>query len=97
AKDTYIDAANVRSNGVLDTKPYDRLLDRSWAFRTVGFGQGAKQWRDIISALRIVGYDYVMSIEHEDALMSTDEGLTKAVELLQSLMFKEDTGTMWWA
>jgi sugar phosphate isomerase/epimerase len=97
AKDTYIDAANVRSNGVLDTKPYSRLIDRSWSFRTVGFGQGAKQWRDIISALRIVGYDYVMSIEHEDALMSIDEGLTKAVELLQSLMIKEGTGAMWWA
>ncbi|MGI8521136.1 MAG: sugar phosphate isomerase/epimerase family protein, partial [Actinomycetota bacterium] len=97
AKDTYIDAANVRSNGVLDTKPYDRLIDRSWSFRTVGFGQGGKQWRDIISALRIVGYDYVMSIEHEDALMSIDEGLTKAVELLQSLMIKEGTGAMWWA
>ena len=97
AKDTYIDAANVRSNGVLDTKPYDQVLDRSWLFRTVGFGQGAKQWRDIISALRTVGYDYVMSIEHEDALMSTDEGLTKAVELLQTLMIKEDAGAMWWA
>jgi sugar phosphate isomerase/epimerase len=97
AKDTYIDAANVRANGVLDTKPYDRLLDRSWLFRTVGFGQGAKPWRDIISALRTVGYDYVMSIEHEDALMSTDEGLTKAVELLQSLMIKEGAGAMWWA
>ncbi|MBA3430377.1 MAG: sugar phosphate isomerase/epimerase [Actinobacteria bacterium] len=97
AKDTYLDPGNVRANGVLDTKPYDRILDRSWVFRTVGYGQGAKTWQDIISALRAVGYDYVMSIEHEDSLMSTDEGLGKAVELLNTLMFKEEQGEMWWA
>jgi sugar phosphate isomerase/epimerase len=97
AKDTYIDTANVRSNGVLDTKPYDQAMDRSWSFRTVGFGQGAQQWRDIISALRITGYDYVMSIEHEDSLMSIDEGLTKAVQLLRSLIIKDVPGEMWWA
>lgn len=97
AKDTYLDPGNVRANGVLDTKPYDRILDRSWVFRTVGYGQGAKAWQDIISALRAVGYDYVMSIEHEDSLMSTDEGLGKAVELLNTLMFKEEQGEMWWA
>jgi sugar phosphate isomerase/epimerase len=96
AKDTYLDTGNIRANGVLDTKAYDRLIDRSWSFRTVGFGQGAKTWRNIISALRTVGYDYVMSIEHEDALMSTDEGLEKAVELLQAVLIKEGTGAMWW-
>jgi sugar phosphate isomerase/epimerase len=97
AKDTYLDIANVRANGVLDTKPYDRLLERSWVFRTVGYGQGDNTWRDIISALRAVGYDFVMSIEHEDALMSIDEGLGKAVDFLSSLIFKEEQGAMWWA
>ena len=40
-------------------------------------------WKDIISALRLVGYDYVISIEHEDAMMSIDEGLAKGVVLLK--------------
>src|SRR5712691_1062160 len=66
AKDTYIDPANTRRNGVLDLKHYGRVLERSWVFRTVGYGQGEKIWRDIVSALRMVDYDHVLSIEHED-------------------------------
>ncbi len=97
AKDTYLDHANIGLNGVLDTKSYDRILDRSWIFRTVGYGQGDKVWRDIFSALRAVDYDYVMSIEHEDSLMSIDEGLEKAIGFLNGLMIHEQAGEMWWA
>jgi sugar phosphate isomerase/epimerase len=97
AKDTYVDPINTRRNGVLDTKSYDRIADRSWIFRTVGFGQADKVWKDIVSALRTVGYDYVMSIEHEDALMSIDEGLGKAIAFLQGIIFRERPAEMWWA
>jgi sugar phosphate isomerase/epimerase len=97
AKDTYIDPANTRVNGVLDTKDYGRIAERSWIFRTVGYGQNDKVWRDIMSALRTVDYDYVMSIEHEDALLSIDEGLKKAVDFLDGLLFKEGRTAMWWA
>jgi len=97
AKDTYVDQRNVRRNGVLDTKHYANVLDRSWSFRTVGYGQGERMWRDIVSALRTVDYDYVMSIEHEDLLLSIDEGMQKAVDLLRSLMFREEKPEMWWA
>ena len=96
AKDTYIDSANTRRNGVLDTKSYERVPERSWVFRTVGYGHGEKDWRDIVSALRTVGYDYVLSIEHEDALASIDEGLSKAVELLDRIIFAEENTAMWW-
>jgi sugar phosphate isomerase/epimerase len=97
AKDTYLDRRNVALNGVLDTKHFDRVLDRSWNFRTVGFGQGERVWRDIVSALRAVGYDYVLSIEHEDLLLSVDEGLARAVDLLRGLVFREPRPEMWWA
>jgi sugar phosphate isomerase/epimerase len=97
AKDTYLDRANIARNGVLDTKHYGRVVDRSWVFRTVGYGQGEKTWRDIISALRAVNYDYVPSIEHEDSLMSTDEGLQKGLDLLKSITFREEQAQMWWA
>ena len=96
-KDTFVDMANVRRNGVLDTKHYGQVLDRAWTFRTVGYGQGEKVWRDIMSALRMVNYDYVLSIEHEDSLLSVEEGFTKAVAFLQGLMFKAASGEMWWA
>jgi sugar phosphate isomerase/epimerase len=97
AKDTYIDRANVARNGVLDTKAYSRFLDRSWSFRTVGYGQPEKVWRDIMSALRTTGYDYVVSIEHEDGLLGIDEGMTKAIQFLNGILFKDrQMEEMWW-
>ena len=83
AKDTERYASNERTKGVLDTTPYDREAERSWLFRTVGYGHGEHHWKRLVSALRLVGYDGTLSIEHEDALTSSQEGLEKAVELLQ--------------
>ncbi len=90
AKDTFIDRRNTDINGVLDTKPYSKEFDRSWYFRTVGYGNGELFWRKIFSALRLINYDYVVSIEHEDSLMTTYEGLDKAIEFLQKLMITEE-------
>ena len=33
--------------------------ERSWIFRTVGYGNDALVWKDIVSNLRLVGYDHV--------------------------------------
>ncbi len=98
AKDTKIDKYNTAKNGVLDTKHYGDEINRSWVFRTVGFGNDLTYWRDIASNLRLVGYDKVMSIEHEDSLMSIDEGLKKAVEFLkQAIISDPKPSTMSWA
>ncbi len=97
AKDTKIDATNTAINGVLDTGSYGSLADRSWLFRTVGYGHNMEVWNDIISTLKIGGYDGPVSIEHEDALMSIDEGLSKAVEFLKEVIIFEKPGEMWWA
>lgn len=97
AKDTHVDKYNTAINGVLDTKSYGDLKHRSWLFRTVGFGNGEAYWRDIISALKLAGYDYAVSIEHEDALMSKTEGLEKAASFLKPLLIAETAGKMWWA
>ncbi|WP_342046784.1 sugar phosphate isomerase/epimerase family protein [Bacillus sp. OTU530] len=97
AKDVYLDKANIAQNGVLDTKHYSDILNRSWTFRSVGYGHDEKLWKDIVSMLRAVGYDHVISIEHEDMLASVDEGLGKAISLLQGILFKEQVGEMWWA
>ncbi len=96
-KDCFIDRSNVKVNGCNDNKPYTRIAERAWTFRTIGYGHDVKTWRDIVSALRLVGYDYVISIEHEDGLMSTDEGLAKAVRLLQEAAIFERPGEMYWA
>lgn len=98
AKDTKVDPYNTAKFGVLDTKHYSDEIHRSWVFRTVGYGNGEQYWRDLISNLRLVGYDRVLSIEHEDSLMTIDEGLEKAVAFLKNSMMKDPKpGTMSWA
>lgn len=97
AKDTRLDLTNIKVNGVLDTKHYSDVMNRSWVFRTVGYGNDYKYWKDIISALRMVGYDYAISIEHEDSLMSVEEGLIKAIDFLKGLVIEEPMTEMWWA
>jgi sugar phosphate isomerase/epimerase len=96
AKDTIIDQQNMNRNGLTDMTDYSQMRDRAWYFRTVGFGHDQKTWADIISTLRLYGYDYVVSIEHEDGLMSVEEGFTKAVENLKPIIVKESIGQMWW-
>ena len=98
AKDTRIDPYKCAVNGVLDTTSLANVDERSWLFRTVSYGHGEMLWRDLISELRAGGYDHVISIEHEDILMSPREGLEKAVEFLKSVMVFEPMGDeVWWA
>jgi sugar phosphate isomerase/epimerase len=97
AKDTKICPYNTPVNGVLDTKHYGDEINRSWIFRTIGYGHDYSFWKDFVSNLRMVGYDGVLSIEHEDSLMSANEGLMKAVAMLKQVIFTEELGEMWWA
>ena len=96
AKDTKIDCANTSVNGVLDVGSYADILGRSWVFRTVGYGNGKEMWNNIISTLKAVGYDGVISIEHEDSLMSPKEGLEKAIAFLKDVIIYESPAEMWW-
>jgi sugar phosphate isomerase/epimerase len=96
AKDTWVDDQNVRINGVLDTKPYTDEVQRSWIFRTVGYGHGLEFWRSLISELRLAGYDGAISIEHEDTLMSVNEGFNRAVSFLKDVVITESGTKPWW-
>ena len=96
AKDTQIYDANLPLTGVLDTKKYTDERNRGWIFRTVGYGHDAGWWREFVSTLRMFGYDGVLSIEHEDSLMSGDEGLAKAAEFLNAIVIREQAGAAWW-
>jgi sugar phosphate isomerase/epimerase len=96
AKDTQIYPANLPRTGVLDTKPYTQERERAWIFRTCGYGHGAEWWSEFISTLRMFGYDNVLSIEHEDSLLSPEEGLTKAANFLNSIVIREQPAAPWW-
>ena len=96
AKDTQIYSANLPKTGVLDTKPYTDERNRSWIFRTCGYGHGAEWWKEFVSTLRMFGYDDVLSIEHEDSLLSPEEGLSKAAKFLQEIVIREQPAAAWW-
>ncbi|WP_227378774.1 sugar phosphate isomerase/epimerase family protein [Haladaptatus halobius] len=97
AKDTKVYDHNVRLKGVNDTAPYTDEVDRSWLFRSVGYGHGEEHWKDVVSTLRMVGYDGALSIEHEDSLTSSREGLEKAIDVLQRAVFETTPGEAYWA
>ena len=98
AKDTKIDAINTAKYGVLDTKHYGDELNRSWIFRTCGYGNPEGWWREFFSELQRAGYDGPISLEHEDSLMSVDEGLKKAVQFLRPLIIEDEKpSAMGWA
>jgi sugar phosphate isomerase/epimerase len=96
AKDTAIDPVNTARNGVLDLESYRNVAERSWIFRSVGDGHDLLFWKRFVSALRTVGYDHVLSIEHEDALASTDEGLERAVGTLRQAVLGDPPANPWW-
>ncbi len=97
AKDTKIYRPNCDVKGVLDTDHYSTEKTRSWLFRSLGYGNDYGFWKDIISTLRLVGYEGAVSIEHEDSLMSSKEGLEKAIAFLKEVMIYETPGEMFWA
>jgi sugar phosphate isomerase/epimerase len=96
AKDTQIYERNLPLTGVLDTKSYTDERNRAWIFRTCGYGHGDAWWKEFASTLRMFGYDYVLSIEHEDSLLSPEEGLTKAAAFLNGLVMKQKPAAAWW-
>jgi sugar phosphate isomerase/epimerase len=84
AKDARVDPYNLAVQGALDLQPGKPVRDLVWAYRTLGYGHGAQFWADFASALRSVGYDGVLSIEHEDPMMDAEEAVGRAVDLLKS-------------
>ncbi|MBZ5578941.1 MAG: sugar phosphate isomerase/epimerase [Acidobacteriia bacterium] len=96
AKDTQMYERNLPLTGVLDTKPYTDERNRAWIFRTCGYGHGEEWWREFASTLRMFGYDSVLSIEHEDSLLSPEEGLARAAAFLNQIVMRERPAAAWW-
>ena len=97
AKDSAVNPYVAAAHGVIDAKDLTNESNRAWIFRTVGYGHDQITWNHIITQLRMAGYDGVLSIEHEDSLMSADEGLRKAIQLLNQVLIKEKPGIAYWA
>ena len=81
---------------MFDTSPLGAVETRGWSYRTVGWGHDERFWRGFLGALRLAGYDDVVSIEHEDALLAREEGLRQAVELLRPMLPRRPREKAWW-
>jgi sugar phosphate isomerase/epimerase len=84
AKDTKINSTAAAPNGLIDVTPNEDVPNRAWSYVTLGHGHDASWWKQFCVALRLAGYDDVLSIEHEDLSMTPLEGVRQSVEVLQS-------------
>lgn len=85
AKDTRVEPVPAGIDGTLEAREGTRIAERSWNYITLGYGHGETWWRQFCTALKLAGYDDVLSIEHEDMMMSPMEGMRKSVELLRKV------------
>lgn len=95
AKDTVIDSHHVARNGLLDMPESGAPGDRPWFFRSVGDGHDLLFWKQFVAALRMAGYDHVISIEHEDPLASIDEGIARSIATLRAALLVEPANAAW--
>jgi len=93
AKDAEVIRENLQLAGVTSTGDW-RRTDRGFRFRVVGWGD--VNWRRIITALAEVHYDYVLSYEHEDPIISREDGCEKCISFLKPLIIKSTLNKVWW-
>lgn len=86
AKDTFLNATVQATTSLLENGSLMDIPARSWSYITLGFGHGEEWWRQFCYRLKMGGYDGWLSIEHEDVLLNSLEGLEKSVTLLQGVM-----------
>ena len=96
AKDCKIEKPIADFRGILDWKDFGDVVNRAWNYRTIGYGHSFEFWNNFVSTLKMVGYDGVLSIEHEDPLMSEEEGLEKAIIFLKKVILYQEVGRRWW-
>jgi sugar phosphate isomerase/epimerase len=86
AKDGEVVEHNVKRSGRIPQGDWQRL-GRGFRFRIPGWG--SVPWKKVITELSLIGYDYVMSYEHEDVTMSRRDGITKTIAYLKPLLIEK--------
>ena len=85
AKDTFINTPVCATTSRLENGSLMNISGRAWSYITLGYGNDQSFWKNFCYRLRMVGYDGWLSIEHEDVMLSREEGVKKSVELLQAV------------
>ena len=86
AKDAMLNGPVQATTSLLENGSLLNIPGRSWSYITLGFGHGEEWWRAFCYRLKMGGYDGWLSIEHEDVMLNSFEGLAKSVALLQGVM-----------
>jgi sugar phosphate isomerase/epimerase len=85
AKDTLLNSRVQATTSLLENGGLTDIAARSWSYITLGFGHDEKWWREFCYRLKMGGYDGWLSIEHEDIILNSLEGLEKSVALLRGV------------
>jgi sugar phosphate isomerase/epimerase len=85
-KDTLLYPDRIRKQGVLHYAPPSDPSRAPWHFVSVGEGHDDATWARLLRALRVGGYDGVISIEHEDPRYDGEEGTRRSIAGLQRAM-----------
>jgi sugar phosphate isomerase/epimerase len=83
AKDTRLEPAPLARDGRIEIRPAEDVSHRAWNYVTLGHGNDLGWWRRFCQALAAIGYDDVLSIEHEDFALSPIDGVRQSVALLR--------------
>jgi sugar phosphate isomerase/epimerase len=86
AKDARSERRIAAAQGMLDPKTVERFAERSWNYVALGYGHGELWWREFLVAVRMAGYDGLISIEQEDLTMPAIVGVQKAVGFLKAIL-----------
>jgi sugar phosphate isomerase/epimerase len=86
AKDTRLETAPLARDGRIEIRPAEDVSHRAWNYVTLGHGHDLDWWRRFCQALAAIGYDDVLSIEHEDFVLSPIDGVRQSVALLRQAM-----------
>ena len=95
-KDTLIHEPNARLRGLFDSTDPTQPEHRSWAFTLPGWGHDEQTWREVITTLRFLGYEGILSLEMESEYIEIQEGLEKTAAFIKSMVLEEPQGPSWW-
>ena len=95
-KDTYINDYNVRLNGMNNSVSAREPENRSWVFTQPGWGHDDGVWREVITTLRFIGYDDILSVEMESDYFDVEEAIKKTVDFIKPIMLEQPVTTKWW-
>jgi sugar phosphate isomerase/epimerase len=92
AKDTRLEPQALARDGRIEIRPAEDVAHRAWNYVTLGRGHDEPWWRRFCQALAVIGYDDVLSIEHEDLALPPIEGVRQSVALLRRVIMSVARG-----